>query len=349
LIEQIAVVSAIVPSLFFLWYFHSRDTFPEPPKVIWTTFILGMLTVIPVLLYSFAVYPVLQRIGDPYARKLAEAFLLAAVPEEILKFLVLLFYVVRRSEFDEPMDGIVYGVAASLGFATLENLLYVRGGGLSTALMRAFTAIPCHAMLGVLMGYYVALGVFRRRGRRAAFATALLAPILIHGLYDFPLFSLKHLQATPGGMQDSARMLLLVGGFVVVLLVGLVWAFRVAYLARLEQFYAASGSGLAADPATDADAEADSGFGVPRRPAGTWRGWTLVILGTAVGSVGGSILLALLFDLVRSRRDLVPVSPETSPSGLLFAGLALLMAGSFLFLAGVRFRNRDEAWTRGRE
>ena len=159
--SYLTAISAIVPSFLLLWYFHSRDVYPEPPRVIWTTFGLGLLTIIPTLALALPVAVLLEnRAAEaPYFLGFSKAFVAAAMPENFFKFMVLLLYCARHNEFDEPMDGIVYGVAASLGFATLENVLYVAKGGLSLAITRALTAVPGHAFLGAIMGYYV-LGRF---------------------------------------------------------------------------------------------------------------------------------------------------------------------------------------------
>ena len=61
---------------------------------------------------------------------------------------------ISTKEFDELMDGIVYGAVASLGFATLENIMYCIDGGLSVVAIRALTAVPAHASFGAIMGYY---------------------------------------------------------------------------------------------------------------------------------------------------------------------------------------------------
>lgn len=85
------------------------------------------------------------------------------------------------------MDGLVYGVAASLGFAAIENWTYVYEAGLETALWRAVSAVPFHAMAGAIMGYYFGLAHFISSKRRLYYARALLVPILLHGAYDYPL------------------------------------------------------------------------------------------------------------------------------------------------------------------
>ncbi len=93
----------------------------------------------------------------------------------------------RSKHFDEPYDGIMYCVAASLGFAAIENLGYVMEYGIGTGVLRMFTAVPGHAMMGVVMGYFVGLAKYREHKAHGArtLAIGLLAAILIHGLYDF--------------------------------------------------------------------------------------------------------------------------------------------------------------------
>ncbi len=184
----IPLLAAIVPALVILWYFHSRDAFPEPAGLLWATFGLGVLSLIPAVLAALAlplVYPLPE---NPWFQAFYLAFGQAAIPEEIAKFAVLFFFCFRHSEFDEPMDGLVYGAAVLLGFAALENILYVSDGGLGVALVRAFTSVPTHALLGALMGYFLALSRFEPDRQRLFFTLALVVPMVLHGLYNYPLF-----------------------------------------------------------------------------------------------------------------------------------------------------------------
>jgi RsiW-degrading membrane proteinase PrsW (M82 family) len=119
----LTIVLALVSSALLAWYFHSRDLRPEPARAIWATFGLGVVIIAPVLLVDWPIVGLLERLGlRPELGGTADAFLVAAIPEEFFKFVVLWFFASRRRWFDEPMDGIVYGVIASLGFATLENI-----------------------------------------------------------------------------------------------------------------------------------------------------------------------------------------------------------------------------------
>jgi protease PrsW len=193
-LHAITIPAAVLPSLLLLWYFLSRDVNPEPRGAVLKTFGLGVLVVLPVLVVALPVlFLFVQPVArvNPLAGAVSAGFLTAAVPEEFFKFVVVAFWCARRPEFDEPMDGIVYGATASLGFATMENILYVSGGGLEMAVGRAFTAVPCHAFLGAIMGYYVGQALFRPERRGAFLATGLGLAILLHGLYDSSLLMLQ--------------------------------------------------------------------------------------------------------------------------------------------------------------
>ncbi len=225
---MILIAASVVPSLLLLWYFVRKDKFPEPPKVIWATFFLGVVIVVPVVPLAMALQE-LAADGPPLYVAFGSAFLGAAVPEEFCKLMVLLFYCRRHSEFDEPMDGMVYGVAVSLGFATLENILYVSEGGLTIAIVRAVTAVPGHAMLGAIMGFYVGLGHFSARPRHYLWL-AFLVPVALHGLYDYPLMLGGILDKTVG--VEPVRNMMLMGAAIFVLMVE--WWLALRMLRRLK-------------------------------------------------------------------------------------------------------------------
>src|SRR5205823_3833219 len=149
MIPALLVGSATLPAALVLWYLYRLDEHPEPREVVLKCFLLGMIICVPVLPVAMAP----PKPGNGGA--VSEAFLAAALPEAGFKFLVLWLWARRQPAFDEPMDGIVYGATASLGFAAFENVLAVGGGGFFTALLRALTAVPAHAATGVIMGAYV--------------------------------------------------------------------------------------------------------------------------------------------------------------------------------------------------
>jgi protease PrsW len=236
---QFTAVSAIVPTLLIIWYFYSRDVYREPARVIWAVFGLGVASVVPVLAIAIPIsWLVGDAISNPYLVGLFEAFCEAAIPEELCKFLVVYLYASRHKEFDEPMDGILYGVVASLGFATLENIMYTMGGGLSVALMRAVTAVPLHAFCGAVMGYYVGQAKFGALGksRGGLLFKAWFWPMLMHGLYDFPLLAVKTANEKGGLSGDAALpMMALLLLTLATLIVLWIWAVKLTRRLRQEQ------------------------------------------------------------------------------------------------------------------
>jgi len=131
-------------------------------------------------------------VGPPsgvWAKAAWTAFLHAAIPEEFYKLVVLMTFCWFSRHFDEPFDGIVYGATVSLGFATLENVLYVSQGGLVVAILRAVTAVPGHAFCGVVMGYFVGRAKFASTGRTWIIMQGFVLAVVMHGLYDLFLMT----------------------------------------------------------------------------------------------------------------------------------------------------------------
>ncbi len=219
---QYMIAAAIIPAVLLVWFFYKADARPEPPRVVLWTFGLGVLStlgvlaiVIPIKLYVFD----FATLASPIAAAAGRAFCFAAIPEELFKFGVLFFYAARHRAFDEPMDGIVYGATASLGFAALENIMYTVSGGMVVAIMRAITAVPAHACFGAVMGYFVGRARFRRsKAGWLFYPLALFWPIVLHGLYDFPLMASASLAEVPGWLEGVLFL-----GAILVLVLGVVW------------------------------------------------------------------------------------------------------------------------------
>jgi RsiW-degrading membrane proteinase PrsW (M82 family) len=229
MMAHVLAASAIVPSFLLVWYFHRRDLYPEPGRIIWATFGLGIATIPPVMLVTVPLSLVVESIPNAYAAGFLDAFLTAAIPEEFLKLLVLRGYCARHREFTSSMDGVVYGAVASLGFATLENVLYVATNGFAVAAIRAITAVPMHAFTGAIMGYYVGRAKFHPNERKPASRMAYVAPIVLHGLYDYPLLTLEVLRERGLPPEDEVRLLPIT---LAVFVTMCVWALRSARRAR---------------------------------------------------------------------------------------------------------------------
>jgi RsiW-degrading membrane proteinase PrsW (M82 family) len=241
----VSAIGALLPSLLLFGYFHRRDVHREPHSVLVKTYFLGVLILVPVLIVALPLQLLISLPANPLVQGLFIAFCCAAIPEEFFKFLVVRGYSARHTAFDEPMDGVVYGATASLGFATLENVLYVMGGGWTVALARAFTAVPMHAFLGAILGYYVGRARFNPQAKASAWRGFLIATVL-HGLYDFGLLTI--MQMVVLGRFDETEpaldQLLLALGMLVLtlatLIITIVWARRIVHKVRGEQLAAVS-------------------------------------------------------------------------------------------------------------
>ena len=178
----------IVPSIAILLYFFLSDKFKEPKGTIALVFILGVLICFPAgILNDFMI----SNFGDPKdINDLTYSFFGPAWTEEILKFLVLYLIVLRRNEFNEPMDGIVYGVVVSLGFATYENYDYVfrlaetwEIAPEQMAIWRSYSAVPMHGLNGCLMGFY--FGMYAFSAENKFLYRSLYVPYILHGIYNY--------------------------------------------------------------------------------------------------------------------------------------------------------------------
>ncbi|MEM6629508.1 MAG: PrsW family glutamic-type intramembrane protease [Bacteroidota bacterium] len=187
----ILLALALAPVVFLFTYVYLRDEYEREPLIyLIITFILGLSTAFPVIWIEEQLHAYTNITME--TSPLLYAFIYVALVEEGMKYLVLRWYNYPHDEFDEPYDGIMYGVAVSLGFAAIENVMYVyysTGDPIETGIGRMFTAVPAHAMFGVLMGFFVGRAKFLLRGSRwLERLKGLGVAILFHGLYDYFLF-----------------------------------------------------------------------------------------------------------------------------------------------------------------
>ena len=179
----------IVPSILILLFFVFSDKFREPKKIIIITFLFGVLITIPAGYLNDFIMKTFET-DSKVNNALLGGFFAGGLVEETLKFLVLYFYILKEKAFNEPMDAIVYGITVSLGFATLENFDYVyfhsaeyNISSLETAIIRSISAIPLHAVCGVMMGFYFGMYAFVSGGKNLSLA--LIVPYIFHGTYNF--------------------------------------------------------------------------------------------------------------------------------------------------------------------
>jgi protease PrsW len=183
------LILSFAPVFIIGGYVYFRDKYErEPVRLLIYALLAGALTVIPILfLEQFldgftAFFPGLLAAAW-------KAFVVAGFSEELFKYIALYLLIWRSPEFNDKFDGIVYAVFVSLGFAAVENVLYVTGNGFYTGITRAITAVPAHAVFGVTMGFYFGMAKFFVKQRSQLKKKALFIPIVLHGIYDFILFT----------------------------------------------------------------------------------------------------------------------------------------------------------------
>ncbi len=180
---------AITPGLFWLWFFTRQDVYrPEPRRLIALTFVLGCLSTIPAVILE-AIFLADFEFGESAILGITAAMLLVVGPiEEACKFAVVRLKSYRSLYFDEPMDGLVYAAAASLGFASLENLAYVVTYGPEVMIVRAPLSTVAHLVFGSIWGY--ALGVHHTSGysRIGLVVTSLSLASVAHATFNIAAF-----------------------------------------------------------------------------------------------------------------------------------------------------------------
>jgi RsiW-degrading membrane proteinase PrsW (M82 family) len=279
------VGSAVAPALLLLWLVVAADSRPEPPRVVWTAAGLTALLTIPVGLVEAWLQAHIHFTTNVTWAPFEKALLLAGIPEELFKVSIIAAVALRARDFDEPMDGVVYGTAVGLGFATVENVLYVLGAKTaweSVAIMRALLSVPFHGALGAIAGGFIArarfsgvLGAHRNEHwhRFRMFAAAYLIPIVMHAVFDGAMFTLSG--AGPKATETGAG-----GGWLVLMFVlafgdaigGIVFAILlVRRIARRQRAIVKT----------------------KRLPPIHWRGvWTRSVLGLGLSLVAVALLIA---------------------------------------------------------
>ncbi|RLQ92581.1 glutamic-type intramembrane protease PrsW [Planomicrobium sp. Y74] len=180
----ILLTVAIAPSLALFSYFYLRDQFSqEPSKLLFQSFVYGAVLTFPILFLQYVF-----KEEQVFNNLLATNILFPSLIEEFFKWLVLLIAIFRHVDFEDPYDGILYGASVSLGFATVENILYLLEFGTDIAFIRALLPVSSHALFGVVMGYYFGKAKFSQDGVEHKWLfLALFTPFMLHLLYNSSL------------------------------------------------------------------------------------------------------------------------------------------------------------------
>jgi len=184
------IILAITPVIVIIFYVYVKDKFErEPKKLLLYTFLFGAIVsiFISTILYTLT-SSILPKAGEfSILDQFLKAFFVVALIEELSKYVIVRYYNQPKTAFNEPYDGIIYAVMVSMGFAFVENIFYVLEGGITVALLRAFTAVPAHATFGIIMGYFIGKAKFDNKPFKWNLI-GLSVAILFHGAYDFFLF-----------------------------------------------------------------------------------------------------------------------------------------------------------------
>lgn len=176
------VALAVLPVMVLMAWLYTRDSLhPEPKQAVFRLFLLGAAIVLPAgLLERVMLNSMGADLHGGWRNALVTGFFVAGLVEEFLKAAIVERGAISKGLAKEPIDCVIYAGATALGFAMIENILYVTSSGFSTAVLRSVTAVPAHLMFGIIMGYFFARSIWARGNR----AFAYIVPACAHGLYD---------------------------------------------------------------------------------------------------------------------------------------------------------------------
>lgn len=324
--------AAVAPALLILWLVIAADERPGPAPKIWTAFLLGAASISLLGVIRAPFLRLLATPENPWVAQAMHSVFGVALPEEAVKILVILAVSTRRRPFADPMDTVVYGAAAGLGFAAYENLAYlVQHAEMWRALaaLRSVLTVPFHGALGIIAGAYLAiarsgtaLGAHRHNrdwARVSSWMLVLLAPLGLHAAFDYPLLTL---QRNPD--IDSTTRLILGSASVLTGFSSITFAIRL--VRRVGRHHA---------PRTHLARER---LGQLRRM------WALLVVGGGAGFIGLVFVLTSIHHwLVNPDRN---VSLVLIPIGLvsIVIGIALLVVTTAIYILG---RNRMRGTAQG--
>jgi RsiW-degrading membrane proteinase PrsW (M82 family) len=335
LLESLPTVlgaAAIAPALLTLWLVIAADERPGPPGRVWIAFLLGAASISLLGVVRAPFNAVLAIPENPWMTLALRSVFGVAAPEEIVKVLVIVAVSARRRAFADPMDTVVYGAAAGLGFAAYENLAYlVQHADIwrSLAALRSVLTVPFHGALGIIAGAYLAtaragtaLGAHRHHrdwARISSLTLVLFAPIVLHAAFDFPLLTL---QKNPD--LDPATKLMLGSAGVLVGFISI--GFAVRLVRRVGRHHA---------PRTEVARE---------RLSQLRRMWALLVAGSGAGFAGVAFVLTSIHHwLVNPDRNVTLVLVPIGFTSILI-GTALLAATTAVYVFS---RNRMRTTSEG--
>lgn len=212
---------AVLPVALLLVYIYVQDKYEKEPLGLLLLAFFGGMIAIPMDLGLVALINSIHYSSSLFY----SAFVEAGFCEELCKFIILFLFFWWNKNFNEHMDGIVYAVFVGLGFACVENVLYVFQGGIGTGIVRALLSVPGHFLFAVIMGYFLSLAKFEKGQRFGYLLLSLFIPALAHGLFDWSLMI----------AQDISTLVALI--ILVLFIIGdiLLWRISIKFIRRHQE------------------------------------------------------------------------------------------------------------------
>jgi len=204
----IYIIFGILPSLTWLFYYLAKDLHPEPKKMIIRIFLWGSFITLPVFFVQIGLTKLLNATGlSPKTLMwgLIYWFLIIAFSEEFFKYLVVKVKVIGSHHLDEPLDVMLYSVISALGFAAVENILYLftpigqmsleqlMSRTLFIILIRFIGATLLHTLCSAIIGYSLAISICEAKRKRIIVTGGIIMAVVLHGLYNFFIIKLPNI------------------------------------------------------------------------------------------------------------------------------------------------------------
>ena len=200
----ILLLLAILPTVLIGIYVYKNDKHKEPISILLLLFILGIISALTVIFLSYLLELIIPTFTKSiYQMNIIElvlkTFIEVALIEEICKWVIVYFIGYKNKEFDETYDVIIYAIFVGLGFATFENISYIFDhNAINVAIQRGIFSVPGHVSYAIFMSYYLCLAkISSLKGNKSKekinILKSILVPTLLHGVYDFCLFTEKNI------------------------------------------------------------------------------------------------------------------------------------------------------------
>ncbi len=195
----ILFILSFLPVIILGYYTYSQDREKEPKRMLIKLFFGGLVSALLTIIFSIILRMIFPNFNYNFEQLnpiqlIFYTFIMISLVEELSKFIITYLISYHNKEYDQLYDMIVYSVFVSLGFAWIENLIYILDGGISIAISRFLFAVPTHTSVAIFMGYYLSLSKLydisnNKKLRIKNLGYSILIPTILHGIYDYLAYS----------------------------------------------------------------------------------------------------------------------------------------------------------------